>query len=518
MSVILGEVAVLLLLATAFTVTARKAFPVWDDAWRVLILNVEGGEIYANAKDRPLEGAIEQFLVDRGVLWQTATLVHWLAWIFIGVVTMRLWSVLFPEHRQYALPAACLAMAPLLCQTQYILLTAVFCCQVPMLMAYAAILLVWRSHGHDRPFWWKAARHCLAVILLALATLISEYALPTVAAGVTLMALAPGQATQPWRGRWKNIALLLGTTVVGYLIYWWLADVSMRPEVRPEVVVIGQSSIRNMAIMAAYLATSCWQGMLGTFLQKVSAIDCGGTVLLFATLIAGLPLACLVTLVTHYRARQSAFSDTAEIFNLHKTFMLLAALIAGILPVIIMQRVPGPATASRYWLPVLPVAACLNIYLLLSVLRPRMWWIVGPLCGFLAGYFTLMTAVPTIHELHKVASWGKSLERYVSPEGLTVAVFDDVKTPDGMEFTRDYELTARLIASWPREKQIRFWALIAPNRAVGYASGIYINQNQAPQIERYDRGVVRRGLIERLLWLRGESDGSLNIIDCRDAD
>jgi len=183
-----------------------------------------------------------------------------------------------------------------------------------------------------------------------------------------------------------------------------------------------------------------------------------------------------------------------------------------------MQKMPGPGLSSRYWLPVLPVAACLNIYLLLSVLRPRMWWIVGPLCGFLAGYFTLMTAVPTIHELHKVASWGKSLERYVSPEGLTVAVFDDVKTPDGMEFTRDYELTARLIASWPREKQIRFWALIAPNRAVGYASGIYINQNQAPQIERYDRGVVRRGLIERLLWLRGESDGSLNIIDCRDAD
>jgi len=517
--VILAEIAVLILLATAFTAAAWKAFPVWDDAWRVLILNVEGGEIYANCKDAPMMAVVRQFLVDHHVFWQVATLLHWLTWIATGLVTMRLWAVLFPDHRRYALPVACFAMAPLLCQTQYIIETVTIGCQVPILIVYAAILLVWPPRRQDRPFWRKAASHAIAVTFIALATLMSEYALPAIAAGVVLMALTPDQSGEAWRARWKTIALFLVTSFVAYLIYWWMADVSMRPDVRPETVMMKYSSVRNIVTMGANFVTSIWQGTFGTQLLKLGEIRCADKIRLPATLLAGLPLACIVSLITLYGAKRSYGSGAEEIYNPRKTFTLLAVLIVGILPVIAMQQAPGVGNGSRFWLPILPVLACLNIYLLMSVLRMRTWWIVAPLCGFLAGYFTATTAASAILDLHKVKSWGKSLEQYVSRDGLTVAIFDNVMMPNNVEYTREYELTARLIASWPNEKQKRFWAFSNPILAMQNTSGIYNKTRSAedvPQIDRDIRGVVRHGPIERLLWVHGEYDGSLSILNCRD--
>ena len=198
--------------------------------------------------------------------------------------------------------------------------------------------------------------------------------------------------------------------------------------------------------------------------------------------------------------------------------MLGAAILLGILPVVLMGRTIGnQESGSRVLLPVLPVAACLTAYLLLCALPRRGGWILIASCGFLAGYFITHDSLSRIAERKQVSRWAATLEEFVPdrPGGMCIAVFD----PDGFEpetEALDYELTARLIQRWPKAKQDHFWATVRWRRGWPWSDTPEASDMAEvfARLQNFHHGrlsTIHNGTVEQILWVHIKDDGSLEI-------
>ena len=123
----LARIAFLGTCAAGLTLSARAVFPVWDDGYLWLHEAAGGADAIRLAQgDRPILGALWGFLSLHGALWEAGTVVHWIAWLGIGLVTFVLWSLLFLARSELAIVAASLSLASLLCETQLILVVLVW--------------------------------------------------------------------------------------------------------------------------------------------------------------------------------------------------------------------------------------------------------------------------------------------------------------------------------------------------------------------------------------------------------
>jgi hypothetical protein len=179
--------------------------------------------------------------------------------------------------------------------------------------------------------------------------------------------------------------------------------------------------------------------------------------------------------------------------------------------VVLMGRPIAFATAeTRYWLPVLPVLSCLNVYLVITVFRRQALPAAVFLFVFVAAYFTATESRSRVIERRWTERWATEIQPHLDERGITVAVFqfDRPPSPDW----RDYELTARLSRDWPAEQRKRFWAIVPLARFDKYVSGVgWDRKLNHPTVSVSVRGLGVSGPIARLLWVRVRDDGTLEV-------
>jgi hypothetical protein len=200
---------------------------------------------------------------------------------------------------------------------------------------------------------------------------------------------------------------------------------------------------------------------------------------------------------------------------------LATAFVAGMLPTVAMGRIPWNAAdgmSSRFELPLLPVTVALIVLISLSLVRPGFWAVPILLFGFVAGNATLTEVWSAIRERQEMSALGAALQPYVaSKDGYTVAA---VVLPErSLGPRRDYEVTARLAATWPPELRRRFWAYrfggLRPfARPIYEAEAVFGPRGEcAPprEIKKDVRNVTREGPLDQLLWVSRTSHRSIAI-------
>lgn len=500
-------VSFIAVLAAVMTAAAYLVFPFWDDGWLALA-EADGGSVRRFMGDRPLAGAAWVFLSRHGWLWNSGLAIHWLAWTLEGTIAMVLWTKLFPHLRCAAVAAGCLAVAPLVCTAQYCIVTAMLAAQVPTLLVYAAFLIQSREAAVTSARPVAVLRALATAALLVPAALLSDYTLPAVFATTVLLLVPAGTAPLLEPRRLIRAALFFAVGVAGYLVYWRLADSSARLEVRPEHILQSRGLFLPLLCAARTFPGLLWRGALGDLLHRMGTVD------RFVLVVAGLGCAAIATWVL--RPRNPVPADARNDQGAwYKPALLLAAAAAGIAPVALMlQRPPFATMGTRLWLPVLPILACLNVYLLLAVVRRRSPAAVVFLVLFLAAYFTVDESFSRIVERRRASDLSARILPQLDERGITVAMVDFDKPPSAD--CRDYELTARLSLGWPAEKRKRFWAFVDLHGFADCVRGVGLDRSlHDPAISVSARGYVVEGPVARMLWIRVLEDNRIEIVAAR---
>ena len=206
------------------------------------------------------------------------------------------------------------------------------------------------------------------------------------------------------------------------------------------------------------LVEGIWRSIAGGFVNAIGEVTLtsksGVMAAAYGALVAGL---------LFYGCRNPqhiATSPATNTISSRDVLPLAVAFVAGILPTVAMGRIPWnpvDGMSSRFELPLLPITVALIVLISLSLVRRRFWAVPILLFGFVAGNATFTEVWSAIRERQQMSALGAALQPYVaSKDGYTVAA---VVLPErSLGPRRDYELTARLAATWPPELRRRFWA------------------------------------------------------------
>lgn len=501
------ELLALLVVALALTFAAAMVHPVWDDAWLAMLLDA-GGSISSNMKDRPLVGLIWQTLSETSLLWSSGYVIHCGVWFFTAVVGMCIWRAFYPGFAQYSLLIGCLILAPVICKTQMVILTTMLTSHLPVLLVYAAYLLkvyIVRNQATSKRRFFL---HATSPALVIFAGLLSEYAVPAAAACAILLFFSLRTLQVPRRQVVLTLAVWFGAVFVSYVAYWLIADPGARDEVRPETV-LSHGLMRRLLNAGLVLLTNVWSLVAGNLLNGLAslriAVSFYGLTVLLIGLIAGLGL-------IKWTGRQSKCEPLVfqKISPGSSNLAMLAALLIGCLPVVLMRPYGTYAEmGTRFWLPVLPVAASFSIAVALQIIRKRHYWVLSGLVGCLLVQ-SVAEQVSNMLRVERVTKrCGPVLRQNLSECGITVAefVFEDRRW-----IPYDYELTARLTRGWSQGERERFWAhptLDYTRQAVG--GRVWGNQLASTQMQLSIRGVNRNGMVSRVLLVRVQRTGEFDI-------
>lgn len=140
------------------------------------------------------------------------------------------------------------------------------------------------------------------------------------------------------------------------------------------------------------------------------------------------------------------------------------------------------------------------------------------LFGFVVGNATFTEVWSAVRERQEMSELGAALQPYVAAtDGYTVAA---VVLPErSLGPRRDYEVTARLAATWPPELRRRFWAFrfggLRPFvRDIYEAEAVFGSRGDCTpprEIKKEVRNVTREGPLDQLLWVSRTSDRSISI-------
>lgn len=485
------ELLVLAALAAALSCAAATARPIWDDGW-LEILQRSGGGISENMRDRPVLGAIWAFLDQRHLLWTSSYLIHWASWFSMGLVTMFLWLRLFPALPRFALAVGCLAVAPVICETQLVLVTSMLGYLPGIVMVYGAFLLIFSPKLTSRTPGQKKTVAAISVALVLAACLVSEYPVPTAMSCGVLGWFCFGRLGASVRERCVLVGTLVASAVLGYALYWLLADASARPGVRPENSVFGNNP-RTYVLAVAGGLDSIWRQVLGAFLEKA------GHMRLSWSAPAGAAGAICLS-VASWRCRNSlGMKPGNENCAWHDAGPLVLALGVGMAPVVFMHPAILRDIDTRLFLPVLPLASCGCVFVLLKLTRLDMNWIVIPIVGAVVGYSSWEQTRVELGNCRRLHEAGRELRQHLAERGITVAV---LLADTGIPATwngDDYQLTARLTRDWSNAEINRFWAFQGLKEMRASCSLPSPSTAGTVEIRRRIRGVERVGAVSRLL-------------------
>jgi hypothetical protein len=141
---------------------------------------------------------------------------------------------------------------------------------------------------------------------------------------------------------------------------------------------------------------------------------------------------------------------------------LAAALAAGLLPIAFMRPVFRSDFASRFGIPVLPVASNLTLALLLSVTRDRARPIVAAFVGLVVGASVVHAAADAVRQRRTMAAVGAALEPMARSEGgVTLAV---LAGDENLCYTAQV-CTGMATKDWDASLGRRIWVETAPEAA-----------------------------------------------------
>jgi hypothetical protein len=374
------EFLVLAGVVTALTVTAAVVYPIWDDGRLILYLRQFGpASIQTGFGDRPLVSLLFVFLADHQLFLPVGLVFHWITWLGMGLVTIRLWRMMFPALSGFALLPALIAVAPILCKVQFVIVTVAFIVTLGPLLVFVAILLLLSEAASPRR---KIVVYAVSLFLISFSILISEYAVPTAAAGFVLLTAKAMREEGKHKRESRVIAILVAVCALSsYLLFSFLHRSTVSDSYRPGFAL--QSLSWKMRMVPFRLLSAIWRGAIGAFLEALGSL----TMLTKAALLSflcGAVVSCLVTWGI-YKRRDTGTTSNEDQFS---AITLLVATAVAILPVLLMDRTLETKWDSRFWLPILPIISSLTVFILLSLVRKRFWLLVPIVCGFLAGYAT----------------------------------------------------------------------------------------------------------------------------------
>ena len=511
----------LALICAPLTIGAIWAFPLYDDAWVWLFLKEQGAGMMATAvADRPVKGILWSLLAaSEQVFWWASFVAQALLWPTFGVISALLWTRLFPNLRRYAMVVGCLTVAPIITKVQMVTASIALESLLSVVLSYSALVLLLRFVMVGSRFGWAVLGS--SVSLLGLAILLTEYALPVAIVMVVLFWWYARRARDLETSvrAWRAIVFSTLTTGVAYASFTIIANYTARPggeEVNPLYIftVAGE----DLAPFPFRLVQGIWQSVVGGLI-----ISMGGVTLTSYSGIMADAYGTLVAGLLFYGSRnlqQNAKSPSRNTITKQNVLLAIVALVAGLLPIVAMARIPwnpGDAMQSRFELPLLPIAAALLVLTGLSLVRRRFWAVPIVLLGFVAGNATFTEAWSAIHERQQMSALGAALQAQVSSKnGITVAA---VSLPErSLGPRRPYELTVRLAATWPPELRRKFWAFRfgggPPNYAVFDAERIFGSRGDCTFSREFKwslRHVTRDGPLDQLIWVKPQTDGSISV-------
>jgi hypothetical protein len=506
----IASVLALALICVPLTLGALWAFPIWDDAWIWLLLNEHGTEaITTTWVDRPVMATVWSLLATtERAFWRASLVAQALLWPTLGIFSAILWAILFPHLRQYAMIVACVTAAPIVSRVQMVTANIALAHLLSVVAGYGAFLLLLRFVRGDGRFGWAALG--LSLPLLGFGILVTEYALPVVIVIVTFLLWDAWRASDPaTRARaWRAILCSTLTAGAAYAIFFLMADFSpRRGTVSPMyVLTLGEAHLIRFPFK---FAEGIWMSIAGGIVNAM-----GGVTLASKLGVVAAAYGALVAGLLFYACRNPphvATSPATDAVGTRHMLPLAAAFVAGMLPTVAMGRIPWNAAdgmSSRFELPLLPVTIALIVLISLSLVRPRLWAVPILLFGFVAGNATFTEVWSAIRERQEMSVLGAALQPYVASEdGYIVAA---VVLPErSLGPRRDYEVTARLAATWPPELRRRFWAFrfggIRPFARHEYEAeavfGSRGNCTPPREIKKDVRDVTREGHLDQLLWV-----------------
>ena len=510
----------LVLICVPLTIGAIRAFPVWDDAWLWLLIREHGsGMVAASVPDRPVMGAFWSLLAaSEPAFWRVGFVAHAVLWPTLGIMSALLWTYLFPDLRRYSMVVGCVAVAPIISKVQLITAEMTLGHVLTTVLGYGAFLLLLRFVTVGDHF-GKAALG-LSIPILGFAILLSEFPLPVVAVMLVMLysfaQRAPNAETKVRCGR--AILFLILTAVGAYALFSIMADFgSQSGQTSPlYIVALGGTHLASIPLR---LAAAIYQSIAGGFLISLARVNLaswsGAMAAGYGALVAGF-------LVYGCRRPKHETESPAVTSVILRDFPAVAvAFVGGLLPMAAMARLPwnpGDGMSMRFELPILPMAAATTVLISLCLVRRRFWAIPVFVLGFVAGSVTFSEARSAIRERQQMAALGEALRARISSEPDHSVIAIDL--PDrSLGPQRPYELTARLTYTWPQELRRRFWAFRTGgtppfDRVDLVADGVFGSRHQCKTPQQFEWGVrlvTRNGLLDQLLWVRSETDGSVSI-------
>ena len=391
------EVTVLVALVRALTIGASWIYPTWDDG-RLLYWSSQMGEgvIYHNYGDRPLLYYLYRFLFRHQLFQPVGLIFHWISWFVMGLVTLRFWRLMFPEYSQFALCAALLAVAPVLGKCQLVTFTIVFPVMTGALLIFVSLFLILSEQPSVLR---RILVSSLALILIALAVLITNYAVTTAAVAFVVLT-AKAFKSAPSRKRELLIAAGLTAMVAlcSYLAFLWLTQLTATPEYRPGYALT--SLPWKIRVVPFRWLSGIWYSTMGGVLESLGAVALNTKPTLLSFLF-GIIFAVVVWLVISRKQHLQADTPSDHWYSF---VVLLTAAALALLPVFLMGRTLEVRWDTRFIVPILPVLSSLTVFILLSVVRKRLWILVPILCGFLSGYWTTLEIANAIRNPEPVVA------------------------------------------------------------------------------------------------------------------
>jgi hypothetical protein len=444
----------LAILVTAMTIIAARAYPLWDDGGFAITVHRGGAAAVIDwMRDRPVLAWMQASVVESGHLIAVEAVVYWLTWFGTGWVTLRLWKILCPSCPEFAMPAACLSVAPVIVRVETTLISGTWVNMIGPLLTWLVLLKLLAPQA-SKPSLFRA-RLLIAVmmVVVAAATMISEYALATVIAGAVLLASLYPVPSSERRQAWATIGLLLLTAGVAYAVYHHLGNAEARPMARPELQNWGW----RLTVLGPRWLSAIWEAGLGGLLTRIGEIDVSSRMMLVA-LLAGLAGAVILRWIGRQYVKDSSLAGRSESRSLRILLTLLLAIAAGLAPIVAMGATVHSWTGSRFWGPLLPLESCFCVFVLWTLLRRQFLAILPAFCGLLAGYYIINDGFLAIRERAHVVQLGDRLESFVPDNGFTVAFVSwDWEYP-ARRAPSEGEINARLTWNWPQAKRQHFFA------------------------------------------------------------
>ena len=371
------ELALLATLVTALTLAAGWTYPTWDDGRLMLAIEQFGGDtIWHTFSNRPLSAGFFTFLFNHQLFLPIGMVLHWTAWMGMGVVTMRVWREMFPALTQFALLPAMLSVAPILCKVQLVLLTIPTIALIGPVLCYVGIFLLTSEQSST---WRRIILVAAGTSLVVFSVLLSEYGVATAAVGCILLCVRAiyGEAGRR-RERFFNAALLSVGALLSYMVFLRVTKDANWSGFRPGYVL----ETFSVRIPVRWL-TGIWRGAIGGILESLGTVSLNGKVGLLSFLF-GVAFSGLVVL---RRFKREALEFSLKQNKISLIILILSVPVA-LIPFVLMDRTLESKWDSRFWIPVLPVLSSLSVYILFYILKARLNLLVPILCGFLAGYWT----------------------------------------------------------------------------------------------------------------------------------